>query len=167
MRKLIIGIPLLSFALIVTLIIIVNLDDSKSTVANGSAEDAEAMEMSGYNLANPKGHDQQNEYSEFESFEQWITAMHDDWYAVHPEQRYSYHLNGSNIKVLSKIVTETNYWQAEIKEKRLSQEFDRLQSTAFQISSPLSNLHDQNKENQLFEFENQLNIAYDLATNPN
>ncbi|WP_404466642.1 hypothetical protein [Planococcus rifietoensis] len=166
MKKLIIAIPLLSFAVLAVLVIKANFGDSETPALQEMEEPAEAetLEVSEANAANPKSTFQQLGYSEYDDVEHFITTVHDHWYAIHPQQRFTYTTEGENLPLLSKVVKEANYWKTVIEERGWTREFNRLQSTAFQISSPLSELHDQQKENELIHFQEQLDSAYKRAT---
>ncbi|MGM0899218.1 MAG: hypothetical protein ACQEV0_15020 [Bacillota bacterium] len=166
MKKLIIGIPLLSLALLAVFVIKVNFGDSETPARSEPADtqETEDLMMSEANPTNPKSTFQQLGYSEYDELEHFITTVHDKWYAIHPEQRFTFTNNGKNLLLLSTVVKEANYWGAVIEEREMTSEFDRLQSTAFQISSPLSELQDQQKENELFHFQEQLDFVYKLIT---
>ena len=82
------------------------------------------------------------------------------WFAIHPQQRFTFTIDGENQLLLSTVVKEVNHWESVIEERGWTGEFDRLQSTAFQISSPLSKLYDQQKENELIHFQEQLDPIY-------
>ena len=166
MKKLIIGIPLLSLAVLMVLVIKANFGDPETpalTEPEAIAE-TEALAMSEANARNPKSTFQQLGYSEYDDLEHFITTVHDKWYAVHPAQRFTFAIEGENLRLLSTVVTEVNHWEAVIEERGLTREFDRLQSTAFQISSPLSEIHDQQKENELIHFQEQLDLIYKRVT---
>ncbi|MEZ0482203.1 hypothetical protein [Planococcus sp. SSTMD024] len=166
MKKLITAIPLVSFAVLAVFVIKANFGDSETPALQEPEESAEteALAMSESNARNPKSTFQQLDYSEYDDLEHFITTVHDQWYAIHPEQRFAFSIHGGNLHLLAIVVRETNYWETVIEERELTHEFDRLQSTAFQISSPLSELHDQQKENELIHFQEQLDIIYKRIT---
>lgn len=162
MKKLIIAIPLLSLAILAMLVIKANFGDSETLTLQEAEEsvETEALAMSDANAANPKSTSHQLGYSEYDDLEHFVKTVHGQWFAIHPEQRFTFTIEGENQLLLSTVVKEVNHWESVIEERGWTGEFDRLQSTAFQISSPLSELHDQQKENELIHFQEQLDLIY-------
>ncbi len=162
MNKLFIVIPILSLALLVAFIVKVNFGDSERPVLQQSEETAktDAYALSEANASNQKSTSHQPGDSEYDDLEHFVTTVHRQWFAIHPQQRFTFTIDGENQLLLSTVVKEVNHWESVIGERGWTGEFDRLQSTAFQISSPLSKLYDQQKENELIHFQEQLDQIY-------
>ena len=163
-RKAIILIPLLVLVGLAGVITAVNMGDS--TVSEVQAEpeevsEVEELEMSRHNPANPKSYGQQAIESSFDgTIEGFLASVHQAWHELTEEEKYEDSVYSANYDIIASVVPEINFLDSQIANE-WQWKFDALQKTAHQLTSPVIELSQEERNELISVFEEDLNRLYE------
>lgn len=108
-------------------------------------------------LANPKSIAYQIEYSEYESLPEYVSALYNNWFNENSTVRKGTDSETAEQVMASSSVSYINYFEGAIESKGMSEEFDKLQQIAFDLTSSPDILSDEEKiKEKTDEFEEHL-----------
>lgn len=121
--------------------------------------------MSKHNPANPEYYGFQAEHPIYdESAEGLVAAVTEKWNRLTIEEQYSIVPGSEAYSIIASVVPEANYINRNFK-SGLSPELDAWQETAHDITSPVTDLPEEERKNLIKRFESQMNDLYVLFEN--
>lgn len=166
LKKTIVGIPLLTLALLLGLIISVNLADSDSPIVHEEIEEKEpkVLEMSRDNPANPKAHWFQPEGGSSGDPKDLVMEVHAAWHNLSIEEQYTTSPDSESYQLIASVVRAVNKVSSNI-DSSLTVQFDAFQETAHQLTSPVIELTEEERRALIPRFDSQLNSLYEIMMN--
>lgn len=166
LQKTIVGIPLLTLALLTGLIISVNLADSDSPVVHEEIEEKEpeVLEMSRHNPANPKAHWFQPEGGSSGEPTDLVMEVHAAWHKLSIEEKYTISPDSESYQLIASVVPAVNKVSGNV-DSSLTVQFDAFQETAHQLTSPVIELTEEERRALVPRFDSQLNALYEIMMN--
>lgn len=117
--------------------------------------------MSKYNPANPKSYYQQATESAFDgTIEGFLASVHQTWHELTEEERYDGSVYSASYDIIASVVLEINFLNAHIPSE-WEWKFDALQETAHQLTSPVIELSQEERNELISVFEEDLNRLYE------
>ena len=163
-RKVIILIPMLVLAGLAGIILAVNTGDSTATEAQEEPEEVaevEELEMSRHNPANPKSYGQQPARSAFDgTVDGFLSEVYQSWHELTEGEKYDISVSSSSYDIVASVVPEINFLDSQLN-SQWKWKFDALQETAHQLTSPVIELSQEEQNELIPVFEDDLNRLYE------
>lgn len=167
LKKIIVEVPLLILAAVVVLIISVNAGDSAPVVQEEPVEATEPgeLEMSKHNAENPEYLGLQPEEPLYGGEpEGLVSAVGQKWGSLTIEEQYSIDPNSKAYTIIASVVPEINYIKKNYP-SGLDPKLNSWQEIAHKITSPVTDLSEEERKSLITRFEAQLNDLYVLFEN--
>lgn len=162
-RKIVIAVPVLTLVILGGIIIWVNTADSAEPVVQEepSVREDEKLEMTKHNVTNPKNKYNQKSESSFDgTVEGFITEVYREWHELNEEQRYDFAHDTASYDLVLPVTSEINFLEPQIPSEWMWK-FDALQKSAHQLTSPVFELEEQEREELIAQFEKDLSRLYE------
>ena len=160
-RKVVILIPLLVLAGVITA---VNMGKSPDTEVQAEPEEVaevEELEMSRHNPANPKSYGQLPGESAFDgTVAGFLAEVHQSWHELSTKEKYDSSASTASYDIVKSVVPEINFLDSQL-DGRWKWKFDALQETAHQLTSPVFELSQEERNELISIFEEDLNRLYE------
>ncbi|MCM3611099.1 hypothetical protein M4S82_07510 [Planococcus sp. MERTA32b] len=167
LKKVVVGVPLLTLVGLCIFVIFLNLDSSDSaSVQEEKVNDTKtaSFDSSENVFTDPKEYGQPIENSRFGEPKDFILAIHREWSEMARGEQNDISSGSESYGLISALVTEINYLRANI-DGALTAEFDALQETAFKLTDSSVGLTEKERTSLIPRFENQLNELFSVMMN--
>lgn len=159
-RKVVILIPLLVLAGLAGVITAVNMGESPVTEVQPEPEEVaevEELEMSRHNPANPKSYGQLPGESAYDgTVAGFLAEVHQSWHELSTKEKYDSSVSSASYDIVKSVVPEINFLDAQL-DSQWKWKFDALQETAHQLTSPVIELSQEERNELISVFEEDLN----------